>query len=230
MNARRAWYAKELSLPVLVHKETGDVDYGGGKPSRQWAGEDCPVPAEHLRLLRHMAKRLSRTKVRRPDLSEVNTMLMDGAVAQVEAADARSRFDYWVRISTLDKRRPVRIPLTANRRFNEAPGELSNFVQVSVTPDRSVRFVLVKKSPVAGPRPQDGQWLGLDFGMVALFATGDGRLLGQAVLPYLSELDRQAVELARRSSGRASRGRRTSVTKSSRTGCAPTSPTRSTAS
>lgn len=195
VNARKAWYAKELSLPILVNIGTGEVRHSDGKPGNGWAAAELPVPPSLLKLSRHMAKQVSKHAVSLPDLSRVNTMLMDGTIAQVEPSK-NSSFDYWIRVSTLVKGDVAWIPLRAHKYFTNSPGEVSDFVQLNVLRDGSLQFVLQKKSPIARPRPE-GEYLGLDWGMKSLFATSDGRLFGVGAMPHLMELDRQAQNLAK---------------------------------
>ncbi|NMR32556.1 hypothetical protein, partial [Crystallibacter degradans] len=145
-----------------------------GKPGNGWVKDELPVPPSLLKLSRRMAKQVGRHAVSLPDLSRVNTMLMDGTIAQVEPSK-NSSFDYWVRISTVVKRDVAWIPVKAHRFFTDSPGEVSGFVQLNVLKDGSLQFVLQKKSPIARPRPE-GEYLGLDWGMKSLFATSDGRL------------------------------------------------------
>jgi putative transposase len=195
VNARKAWYAKELTLPVLVNTATREVRHSDGKPGNGWVKDELPVSAELLKLSRHMAKQVGKRAVSLPDLSRVNTMLMDGTIAQVEPSK-NSSFDYWIRVSTLEKRDVAWIPLKAHKYFADAPGEVSDFVQLNVLKDGSLQFVLQKKSPIARPRPE-GEYLGLDWGMKSVFATSDGRLFGIGAMPHLLELDRQAQDLAK---------------------------------
>lgn len=83
-----------------------------------------------------------------PNLSGVRTMAMDGTIAKVSVSQ-KPYADYWIRVSTLEKRRPVNIPLRGYGYFNDAAGEVRNFCQISVSEAGSVSFALAKKSPRA---------------------------------------------------------------------------------
>ncbi|MHB8244285.1 MAG: hypothetical protein ACYDGN_02870 [Acidimicrobiales bacterium] len=98
--------------------------------------------------LRAMMKHVRNHQVSVPRLWRARTMTLDGTVAQVEKA-AGGAHDQWVRVSTLEPGHPVWLPLGANRFFNEAAGETSNFAQVTVTRDGQVRVSLVKRSEKA---------------------------------------------------------------------------------
>jgi putative transposase len=196
-NAYRAWFCKELVLPRSVNTKTGEIRYGQIK-GKTWApAAGVSVPAELLRLLRHMARHWIKRRVRFPNLSRVNSMDLNGTIAQIEKPGKDGAHDFWVRITTLNSGKPVRIPLSAHKYFTKAPGELSGFVQVTVKRDNTVQFTLQKKSEPAKRREDNGNWLGLDFGMTVLFATSDGRLFGQGAMPHLRELDRQVTELGK---------------------------------
>ncbi|NMR32550.1 hypothetical protein, partial [Crystallibacter degradans] len=69
VNARKAWYAKELVLPILVNTATGEVRHSDGKPGNGWVKDELPVPPSLLKLSRRMAKQVGRHAVSLPDLS-----------------------------------------------------------------------------------------------------------------------------------------------------------------
>ena len=121
-------------------------------------------------------------------------MAMDGPIAVVTRS--RNSQDYWVRISTLERGRPVYIPLQAHAYFDADPGTLSNFCQVNVSADGTPGFTLVKHKPVAPPR-QMGRVLSLDWGLINLFTTSDGAQLGKHLYPWLLEVDAQLINLTR---------------------------------
>ncbi|MHB8332900.1 MAG: RNA-guided endonuclease InsQ/TnpB family protein, partial [Candidatus Dormibacteria bacterium] len=114
-------------------------------------------------------------------------------MAQVERAKGGVH-DLWVRVSTLEAGQPVWLPLGANRFFNEAPGELANFAQVTVTRDRQVKVTLVKRSEQAKARTQ-GPDIALDWGMRSMFTTDLGDQLGRRLYPWLRQIDPQLTNL-----------------------------------
>lgn len=156
--------------------------------------ETLSVSQDDLRLARQIIRRVIAHDCRFPRLTRTRTMLMDGPVAQVEAGE--NTMDYWVRISTLDRGRVVRIPLQAHDYFDADPGAISNYCQVNVRDDRRPHFTLVKRKPVVDQR-KDGDCLGLDWGLVNLFTTSDGQQLGRQLYPWLLRVDAQLTELTR---------------------------------
>lgn len=156
------------------------------------------VPASVLALARVIMRQV-RKRVGAPDLRKVRTMMMDGKVARVSAPETAEHADYWVRISTAERGRPVQIPLHAHRAFAERlalPGAvLANHCQVHVRPDGSVDFRLVVKTPKAVPEANRNRDIALDWGLSVLFATSDGTLHGRGFLARLRAYDERLQPL-----------------------------------
>lgn len=130
-----------------------------------------------------------------PNMGRVRVMLMDTTVCKSEEATSGS-FDRWVRVSTLHKGHPVLIPVTESDYYRHRVGEEAGITQVAVRRDGVVSLSRVKQSEVAERRPV-GDTIGLDWGVVNMFTTSDGRRLGQQVYAHLKELDGQLVDLTR---------------------------------
>lgn len=144
----------------------------------------------------HAASELADAWVRRhpfPNLSRVRTMRMDGLIAGVSIS-GRVHANYWVKVTTLTRGRPVNIPLHSYRYFTEAPGEVRNFCQVDVSPAGEVSFTLVKHSEPAGRR-EHGRSVGVDWGLRNVFTTSDGRILGRRIYGWLSARDAELTTL-----------------------------------
>lgn len=195
VNVRCEWFAKQPVLPMSVNNVTGEVKHGEQKGKSWSKADDLIVDQTHLKLLRHMVKKVRNTSARLPNLKRVNSLSLDGKIAVIERAEKDSAFDYWLRVSTLNSGKPVRIPLRSNKYFERADGVMSGFVQLNIK-GNELRFTLQKKSEAAEPRTS-GESLGLDFGLKSLFATSDGRLLGQGMFAHIQELDKQLITLQR---------------------------------
>ncbi|WP_040803070.1 zinc ribbon domain-containing protein [Nocardia concava] len=128
-----------------------------------------------------------------PNLSEVRTMAMDGPIAGVSVSN-NSGADYWVKVSTLDKGRPVSVPLQGYDYFNKAAGRVRNFCQVTVSPAGQVTFALVKESVSVRPR-RTGETVGLDWGLKNIFTSSSGELLGRRLYGWLCLRDRELSDL-----------------------------------
>ncbi len=186
LNKSNAHYqtSEQATVPVWAYDKDG---------TRIATEERRPAPPETLVLLRAMMKHVRKHRVRVPLLWRSRTMTLDGTVAQVERANGAAH-DYWVRISTLEPGKPVCVPLGANRFFNEATGDVSNFAQVTVGRDGDVRVSLVKRSHKA-TLITDGIDLSLDWGLRSMFATDLGDHLGRSLYPWLRKIDVKLTRL-----------------------------------
>ncbi|WP_433592632.1 zinc ribbon domain-containing protein [Nocardia sp. CA-145437] len=104
------------------------------------------------------------------------------------------RADYWVKVSTLRKGKPVSVPLQGYDHFRHAPGRVRNFCEVSVSVAGEVFFALVKES-VPSQRRDEGVSVGLDWGLKSVFTTSDGELLGRRLYGWLCLRDRELSDL-----------------------------------
>ena len=174
VNAFRAWWFKDGSLLLPTDEEA--------------------PPAFVYRLARQMIKQVTRSHPR-PRMGSIRTMQMDSLIVNVERSRART-FDYWVKISTLDRGHPVMVPLSSYKHMETAPGRVLHYAQVRVDTDNQVSVSLLRKGALAQLRT-DGTVLGLDWGLSHMFATSDGQLLGNTTFPWLKERDAELLALMR---------------------------------
>lgn len=135
------------------------------------------VPAIIMKFVRRLVKQ-ARKSISLPDLSKIRTLKLDEKVAKLEVTTNAHYVDSWLKLSTLDKGKPVYIPLKNNPYYMELlkTGERVPFVQVSLNGGKlTVSPILAhEKSPL---RTGGGE-LGLDFGMVTMFTTSTGERHG----------------------------------------------------
>lgn len=206
INSRRAWWATELALPwrqtpdgELVH-----VTHAFAEKHPElclWVSVD---PAD-LKLARHLAKHTGARTVRRPDLSRVRTLVLDSIIARPERPTDATGHPWWVTVATLTRGKPARIPLVSNTYFEglaAQPGAaVAGAIQLHLETNPNgqptgAAISLLLNTPDA-PKRTTGTIVGLDFGMAnALFATSDGRLLGQRMLRTLKRWDLRLNEIA----------------------------------
>ncbi|EFA23058.1 transposase, IS605 OrfB family [Bifidobacterium gallicum DSM 20093 = LMG 11596] len=150
-------------------------------------------------LARRIMKRV-RHVMRLPDPAHCRTMSLDGKIAVIEQPHTATRFRYWARISTLEKGHPVRIPLNTDPRMEERLANgmetLANHLQLQVTGNGKLVPHLLTTRPETNPR-DDGDVLGLDWGMCSLFATSEGRLHGLKLYAWLKKRDEELVNLTK---------------------------------
>lgn len=204
VNARKAWWTVSLELPWRLDGDrlvpVEHIIRSSAAPGVHWLAVDPRL----LKLARRLAKH-AQQQIRFPNLARVNTLTLDGIVARTETARTatqRGCVDYWVKVATLVRGKPVQVPLRANPRFTTEldqararGGKLCAAIQLHRT-GKGVEVSLITDQPDNAPRTS-GALVGIDFGFSsALFATSEGQLLGRAMLARLRELDAVLEPLA----------------------------------
>jgi putative transposase len=74
-------------------------------------------------------------------------MHLDGKVTEIskKEKDGAKSFDYWLKISTLEKGKPVYIPLKANMYVEKIEGEFLNYCQVVEDDNGNIEFRIIKQ-------------------------------------------------------------------------------------
>ena len=138
---------------------------------------ELEVPAVIMKFMRRLVKQ-ARKAISLPDLSNVRTLKLDEKVAKLEVSKNAHHVDFWLKLSTLDKGKPVAIPLKNNPYYMKLlkTGERVPFVQVCLKDGKlTVSPILAHEK---APLRTDGSELGLDFGMVTMFTTSTGERHG----------------------------------------------------
>lgn len=161
------------------------------KPGVVMRGE--PVAAGTLRLARNILRHVFATH-RRPNLSRCN-MALDEKVAIVETSKKTGKFSSWIKLSTLNKGKPVLLPIGANPWFDGLAGTRVPFVQIN-RDEKGLLWAGILKDVAATPYKTGCAVLGLDVGMRTLLASSEGDLLGQNILDKLSRWDNALTTLA----------------------------------
>lgn len=150
-----------------------------------------PIPAETLRLARNIMRHILKVH-RKPDLSKIN-LVLDEKVAVIESAHPGSSFPYWLKLSTLDKGRPVALPIQANPYYESKAGTRKAIVQLNLSETLTVGLVKdIKPSPYVPALDS----LGLDVGLRTLISTSEGDLIGRDFGSKLAKWDMQICRLA----------------------------------
>ena len=134
---------------------------------------------------------------RRPTYRNIN-LALDAKVVGIAPKDEgkATRFDYWLKISTLDKGHPTYIPLQTNYYFEDVDGELKNFCFVNMKNNGNLDFCLVKDKNMLPYRPVTDE-ISLDWGLCVMFATEFGDLYGRNFFEVLKEKDEILTGLAK---------------------------------
>ena len=79
---------------------------------------ELEVPHEIMKFTRRLVKQ-ARKSISLPDLSRVRTLKLDEKVAKLEVSNNAHHVDFWLKLSTLEKGKPVYIPLKNNPYYME---------------------------------------------------------------------------------------------------------------
>ena len=159
INARKCWYVKEHEL----------------------------FSKEQLWLARKIFKRLLDTH-RKPRLLHSNMLLNENVASVVADKTKSSKFDYWIKLSTLDKGEPIYIPVQSNDYFNNKEGVLKSAVQFNFSDANKFTVSLMKDVPVQKIAFRTEK-IALDFGLKNLFTTSDGRMFGKDFYLVIQKYD-----------------------------------------
>ena len=177
------WYQSpdgQLLVPSKAHK----------------ANVTVPVSSDILFFMRKLIKR-ARKCVRFPRLKRIKTLKLDEKVAVLEVSKTATHFDYFLKLSTLQKGKPIYLPLKRNPYLDEClkKGERLPFVQVRIT-DKTCTISAIVGYDKAPLRPTT-ESIGLDFGMVSMFTTSDGERHGLSSFTKLKIWDKELLELTK---------------------------------
>ena len=192
INKLHLWYHSSVELNWHQTKE-GDLLV----PSKTHkANVTLPVSSDILFFMRKLIKR-ARKCIRFPQLKRIKTLKLDENVAVLEVSKHATHFDYFLKLSTLQKRKPIYLPLKRNPYLDEClkKGERLPFVQVRLTNKTCTISTIVgyDKAPLRSPTES----IGLDFGMVAMFTTSDGERYGLSSFTKLKIWDEELLALTK---------------------------------
>lgn len=193
INKHHLWHSKELSLD-WHQTNNGELLV----PTKQnKANVTLPVSDELLFFMRCLMKK-ARKRIRFPRLKQLKTLKLDENVAVLEVSKNATHFDYFLKLSTLEKGKPIYLPLNRNPYLDEClmKGDKKRFVQLRLDGKKCVISAIVEydKAPL---RPSDSS-LGLDFGMVSMFTTSDGEQHGLTSFAKLRIWDEELIALTKK--------------------------------
>ncbi len=131
---------------------------------------------EQLKLARKIFKYIL-NKNRRPNFSKCN-MLLNANVAEIISADKSITigFDYWIKFSTLEKGKPILIPILVNDYFKNIPGKICAGTQFNFSGKEFSISLMKDLSKIKMEFKTEK--LSLDFGLKSLFTAADGKMFG----------------------------------------------------
>ena len=100
-------------------------------------------------------------------------------------------YDYWIKLSTLEKGNPIYLPIKSNNYFENIEGKIKNFVQIIVDKEEVVFMKEVEKRDYI-PKTKK---IAIDLGLRNLFATDSGDLIKRNFIEYLSKIDKKIIHI-----------------------------------
>jgi transposase, IS605 orfB family len=192
INKLHLWYHSDAELNWYQTKK-GDLLV----PSKKYkANVTLPVSSDILFFMRKLIKR-ARKCIRFPQLKRIKTLKLDENVAVLEVSKKASHFDYFLKLSTLHKGKPIYLPLKRNPYLDDClkKGERLPFVQVRLT-DKTCTISAIVSYDKA-PLRSSTESIGLDFGMVSMFTTSDGERHGLSSFTKLKIWDEELLALTK---------------------------------
>ena len=108
-------------------------------------------------------------------------------------------FDFWLKISTLDKRQPIEIPLRLYRRAKETLQKYPKLCTGVTLNKREGQWYATLAVEKPGKKPTATKpVVGVDIGMVSMTATSTGEQYGQVSEALAKRVEQQATRLARK--------------------------------
>lgn len=185
INKYGLWFKDSVQIPVFDDK---------GKKIK---GQYRDIEHSTIKLARKIFKHIL-SKNCKPSMKHIN-MALDQKVAVItgkEKTGAKS-FDYWIRLSTLDKGKPIYIPVKSNAYFEDIPGDLKNFSQFNLTDAGEVTVSFIKDKPKSKNYITLTPKIALDLGLKNIFTTDRGDIFGRKFYETLLKYDKIITELAR---------------------------------
>ena len=153
--------------------------------------KDKAIEQEIIKLSRAIIKHTFK-KNRFPNIKRINLQL-DSKVAKIETKKESEvvKYDYWIKLSTLEKGNPIYLPIKSNNYFENIEGKIKNFVQIIVDKEEVVFMKEVKKRDYI-PKTKK---IAIDLGLRNLFATDSGDLIKRNFIEYLSKIDKKIIHI-----------------------------------
>ena len=112
---------------------------------------------------------------------------------------ATPAFDFWLRISTLEKGKPVRVPLTLYRRAKEAIAQFPRLCTGVTLNQRKGRWYATLVVEKSGQKlSAKKKVMGIDIGMAAIGTTSTGEQYGQVSEQLAHRVEKKAAHFARK--------------------------------
>ncbi|RUM49796.1 MAG: transposase [Hydrogenothermus sp.] len=182
INKSKAWFNEKLKEAKLKDKKTKKVV------------KTLPIEKHHYKLVRKIIKQTFK-KNKFPTFKHIS-MQLDQKVAKIEKKKEgkAKEFDYWIKLSTLEKGKPIYLPVYKNSYFESKEGKHLNFLQINEK-ENDIEVVFLKDLPKKTNYTPQKEKISIDIGLKALFAVNTGDLYGRQFHKYLKHYDRIITQL-----------------------------------
>ena len=193
LNAQQKWYKKTVELDWDITPDDERLVPIGKTPQKGNIRISKAVDAKDLWLLRRLVKR-AKQWLSLPNLSRVTSINLSAQTMELQRSN--NSFTFWLNLATLEKGKRVLLPLTRNSYLEHElkKGKLNKQVQVKFKEDDTIAVSPIIEQETIDLRTE-GEALGLDWGMVNLFTTSDGRRLGGKMLQKLRIYDKLLMQI-----------------------------------
>ena len=193
LNAQQKWYKKTVELVWDITTDNELLVPMGKTPQNDNIRISKAVASKDLWLLRRMVKK-AKQWLNIPNLSRVTSINLSAQTMELQHSG--NSFAFWLNLATLEKGKRVLLPLTRNSYLEQElkKGRLNKQVQVKFKEDGTIAVSPIIEQETIELRTK-GDALGLDWGMVNLFTTSDGRRLGGKMLQKLRIYDKLLMEI-----------------------------------
>ena len=193
LNAQQKWYKKTVELDWDITTDNELLVPMGKTPQNDNIRISKAVASKDLWLLRRMVKK-AKQWLNIPNLSRVTSINLSAQTMELQHSG--NSFAFWLNLATLEKGKRVLLPLTRNSYLEHElkKGKLNKQVQVKFKEDGTIAISPIIEQETVELRTK-GDALGLDWGMVNLFTTSDGRRLGGKMLQKLRIYDKLLMEI-----------------------------------
>jgi len=181
INKSKAWFNEKLKEAVL-------------KDEKRRIIKKLQIEKYHYKLARKIIRQIFK-KNRFPTFKQIS-MQLDQKVAKIgkKKEDKAKEFDYWIKLSTLEKGRPIYLPVYKNSYFEEKEGRHLNFVQINEKGE-NIEIVFLKEIPKETNYIPQTEKISIDIGLKVLFAVDTGHLYGKQFYKFLKHYDKIITNL-----------------------------------
>lgn len=154
------------------------------------------IEAETVKLARKIFHHLLKVN-RLPNMKGIS-MALDEKVAMVAESDNNSLVGYWVKLSTLEARKPIMLPVAKNKYYEAIKATRANFIQLNKDRDGRVSVSFIK-DVVSEKISFKTDRVSIDLGLTNLLTFNEGSMYGRTYFSSkLKEFDKKISTLCAR--------------------------------